>query len=102
MAEGSDRGLLFKHLRENVFPIKPSQYDMSAICNLCCEGCLYYSGSYFEEGLKHRVSDNDLPTVYQYGKDRGVNFLHFGGAESTLRQNVPQGLIIECAIFYLT
>lgn len=88
MSNNPGRELLYKYLRTEVFPIKPSQYDMSAICNLRCEGCLYYSGDYFDQDLKYKVDDSVLHEFYKAEKERGVNFPHFGGAEPALRQNV--------------
>mgnify|MGYP001582677451 CR=1 FL=1 len=64
-----------------------SNYDISDVCNLKCEGCLYFSGT------------NNVPTgskgsteawsrFFSTEAGRGVNFGYFSGAEPSLTQDV--------------
>ena len=69
--------------RRSVLPLGPSQYDITSICNLSCEGCLFFSGSDY---LGHRDLD-DLAAVdafFAAEAARGVRYGYFGGAEPSL------------------
>ncbi len=70
-------------LRDQVLPLRPSQYDLTSICNLACEGCLFFSGGDY---LGHR-DQNDLAVVDQFfaaEAARGVRYGYFGGAEPSM------------------
>ncbi|MGH6762903.1 MAG: hypothetical protein ACRECW_15100 [Phyllobacterium sp.] len=90
----------FKYLRTFVLPIRPSQYDLSTICNLYCEGCLFFSGSDY----KGHVPEDDLSklnTFFQREASRGVNYVEVAGAEPSLiehklkvmARHIPKGVI---------
>jgi hypothetical protein len=75
----------FRALRDRVFPIKPSQYDVTNLCNLSCVGCLYFEGANAFVG-KVEQDHQTLSAFYREEAARGVNFAHFGGAEPSLNQ----------------
>lgn len=63
--------------------IKSSNYDISDVCNLRCEGCLYFSGlSYARVQSSH--SPEDWDAFFRSEAQRGVNFGYFAGAEPSL------------------
>lgn len=90
----------FDYLRRSVLPLRPSQYDISDICNLQCEGCLYFSGS---DHVGHAAAD-DLDAVDRFfaaEAKRGVNYAEVAGAEPALveeklvamARHIPHGVI---------
>jgi hypothetical protein len=90
----------FRALRDRVFPIKPSQYDVTNLCNLSCVGCLYFEGPGAFVGNVEQ-DPATLAAFYREEAARGVNFAHFGGAEPSLNQaalaaanaHIPRGVV---------
>lgn len=90
----------FQALRARLFPIRPSQYDVTNLCNLSCVGCLYFDGP---GAFKGDVESDPrrLDAFYRREAARGVNFGHFGGAEPSLNQaalaaafaHIPRGTV---------
>lgn len=86
--------------RRTILPLTPSQYDVTSICNLTCEGCLFFSGT---DHLDH-VDQNNLSTIYEFFASearRGVRFGYFAGAEPSLvedkllaaSEHIPYGVV---------
>lgn len=78
---------LYDRIRREVTPVRPSQYDVSNICNLRCEGCLFFAG---DDYLGH-PEETDLARIerfYESEAARGVNFAQFGGAEPALTPQI--------------
>lgn len=71
------------HLRRDLLPLRPSQYDLTSRCNLTCEGCLFFSGS---EYLEHRDADEhaEVDAFFASEAARGIRYGYFGGAEPSL------------------
>ena len=90
----------FKYLRTSVLPIRPSQYDLSTICNLYCEGCLFFSGSDYR-GHKPEDDLSRLDAFFEKEAARGVNYVEVAGAEPSLiehklkvmARHIPKGVI---------
>lgn len=78
----------------------PSQYDVSDICNLKCEGCLYFAGT-DRSGTHEEISPDAIDRFFAGEAARGVNFAQLGGAEPALSRtklkiiakHIPRGLI---------
>lgn len=88
--------------RRTILPLTPSQYDVTSICNLTCEGCLFFSGSDY---LGH-VDQNDLSVLDNFFASeakRGVRFGYFAGAEPSLVEDkllvaathIPYGVVFS-------
>lgn len=79
---------------------KTSAYEVSPVCNLTCEGCLYFSGDYSSQH-QERVELADWTKLFAAERSRGVNFCLLSGAEPALRPDrlraaqeiFPAGLI---------
>ncbi len=67
------------------FFLRESTYDMTARCNIRCDGCYYY------EGQKQFAPSNEDPEAWRalmkQEKERGITFVVLAGAEPSL---VPQ------------
>ncbi len=70
-------------LRRTVFPLRPSQYDMTSTCNLTCEGCLYFSGDDYSGRIDVR-DRSQIDAFFASEAARGIRFGYFGGAEPSL------------------
>lgn len=90
----------YRRIRDRVGRIVPSNYDISDVCNLRCEGCLYFEGA---DRLSHtdRAADSDWESFFADEADRGVNFAYLAGAEPTLQSGriklaqkyIPHGVV---------
>lgn len=69
-----------KTLRRDIGTIRASNYDITSVCNLTCEGCLYFEG---EDYLGHQENKSlDAWTLFFKSEhERGVNFAYIAGAE---------------------
>lgn len=95
----------WKLLRQEFLPLRPSQYDITSVCNLTCEGCLFFSG---DDYLGHRdVADlQHIDTFFSGERARGVRYGYFGGAEPSLAENklmianrhIPYGVVFTNGI----
>lgn len=92
-------------LRQEFLPLRPSQYDITSICNLTCEGCLFFSG---DDYLGHKDA-KDLQSIEAFfaGEGaRGVRYGYFGGAEPSLAEkklviagkHIPYGVVFTNGI----
>ncbi|UZE27753.1 hypothetical protein [Pseudomonas asplenii] len=92
-------------LREELLPLRPSQYDITSVCNLTCEGCLFFSG---DDYLGHQ-DEKDLDNIEAFFAGeaaRGVRYGYFGGAEPSLAENkllianrhIPYGVVFTNGI----
>lgn len=84
---------------------KPTTYDISDVCNLTCEGCLYFSGKdYVPRPDSSSLLAWDM--FFEGEKQRGVNFGYFTGAEPSLApdilrqamKHIPAGVIFSNGI----
>lgn len=90
----------FDQLRRIAGHMHPSQYDVSDMCNLKCEGCLYFMGN-DRYGAQEVVSLDMVDRFFAAEAERGVNFAQLGGAEPALSpdrlkiiaKHIPRGLI---------
>lgn len=75
----------YDYLRNVILPIRPSQYDISNICNLSCEGCFFFVGTDY---LGHpEVADLGAVEAFFEGEARrGVNYAEVAGAEPSLAE----------------
>ena len=76
----------WKLLRQEFLPLRPSQYDITSVCNLTCEGCLFFSG---DDYLGHKdVTDlQRIEAFFAAEGERGVRYGYFAGAEPSLAEN---------------
>lgn len=89
-------------LRRNILPLRPSQYDLTSVCNLTCEGCLFFSGT---EYLAHQDTESQklIDDFFANEAIRGVRYGYFGGAEPALVQeklviaarHIPYGVVFS-------
>ena len=95
----------YRALRERVGTVVGSNYDVSDVCNLTCEGCLYFSGlDYVPRGQMRDVARWDAFFASEAG--RGVNFGYFAGAEPSLvpevlqtaARHIPHGVVFTNGI----
>ena len=81
LLQHADIAARFGRVRRYFF-LRESTYDMTARCNLRCDGCYYYAGD------KHGVEDNpDLEAwrhLFRSEKARGITFVVLAGAEPAL------------------
>lgn len=94
-----------RELHRRFGTIVSSNYDISDICNLKCEGCLYFSGlAYAKRETAHSLDTWD--DFFRSEASRGINFGYFAGAEPSLAQEVlraasrhiPKGVIFTNGI----
>lgn len=80
--------------------LRTSNYDISNICNLRCDGCLYFSGA----GQEIRNAESRIQVwrdFFASEAKRGVNFAYVAGAEPSLtpdriracHDHIPMGVI---------
>lgn len=74
----------YRRFRRTAFGIVGSNYDISRLCNLTCEGCLFFEGSDYLAHLDDK-SDAEWDAFFAAEAGRGVNFAYLAGAEPALR-----------------
>src|SRR5690606_25585328 len=72
-----------RQLRRLSAHLAGSNYDVSRVCNLRCEGCLFFEGDDFQSHADDR-SDAEWDAFFAAEAARGVNFPYFAGAEPAL------------------
>lgn len=90
----------FARLRRHAFGIAGSNYDISDICNLRCEGCLYFEGA-DRIGHGDSAGDDAWEALFRSERARGINYAYFSGAEPALRAErlrraaaiIPRGVV---------
>ena len=95
-----DDDAFWGRLRQTILPLRPSQYDVTARCNLSCEGCLFFSGT---EHLEHEEETDllKLDRLFASEAARGVRYGYFSGAEPSLvedklrlaARHIPYGVV---------
>ncbi|MEQ8403736.1 MAG: radical SAM protein [Oceanicaulis sp.] len=88
-------------LRRRMGRLRSSNYDISSICNLRCEGCLFFSGA-AEESLREEKAPEAWRAFFKSEADRGVNFAYLAGAEPSLtpdriracHESIPYGVVM--------
>jgi hypothetical protein len=85
----------YEKLRRHSANIVGSNYDVSAECNLRCEGCLFFEGT---DRLGHAddQSDEAWAAFFAAESARGVNFPYLAGAEPSQR---PERLRLAARYF---
>jgi MoaA/NifB/PqqE/SkfB family radical SAM enzyme len=81
--------------------LKTSTYEISAKCNLKCEGCLFFSG---EHAYQHEeeVDTERWREFFRQEAERGITFAFLAGAEPALApdrlraawESIPSGMIV--------
>jgi hypothetical protein len=99
----------YEFLRREVLPISPSQYDISDICNLRCEGCFFFVG-HDHDG--HGTLDDLKAVDAFFGGEaaRGVSYAEVAGAEPSLAEaklaimarHIPKGVIYTNGVRRIT
>jgi len=74
----------YRRFRRTAFGVVGSNYDVSRLCNLTCEGCLFFEGSDYLAHLDDK-SDAEWDAFFAAEAARGVNFAYLAGAEPALR-----------------
>ncbi|MFZ5963390.1 hypothetical protein ACOXXX_10595 [Thalassococcus sp. BH17M4-6] len=83
--EGRSTRPTLSALRRRIGRLQASSYDVANICNLTCEGCLY-----FARASTHPQADGtDLKwdALFRAEARRGVNFAYLAGAEPSMVPN---------------
>jgi len=92
----------YRSLRKKVARIHDSSYDISNICNLRCEGCLYFSD--IDRSEKLAVSElAQWNNFFKAEAARGINFAYLAGAEPALtperisacHDHIPYGVVFS-------
>ena len=92
----------YRNLRRKVARIHSSNYDISNICNLRCEGCLYFSD--VDRSEKLAVSElKQWRSFFEAEASRGINFAYIAGAEPALTperisacyDHIPYGVVFS-------
>lgn len=89
-----------KALRQSIGTIRASNYDITSVCNLTCEGCLYFEGEDYL-GHKENKSLDAWEAFFKSEGERGVNFAYLAGAEPSFvidrlraaHRYIPHGVI---------
>lgn len=76
----------YTDLKRRIGTVKASNYDITSLCNLRCEGCLYFSGNDYK---KHTEEDSKEKwhEFFKSEAERGINFAYLAGAEPSLVQD---------------
>jgi hypothetical protein len=90
----------YEKLRKYASGIVGSNYDIARICNLRCEGCLFFEGTDYVSHLDTRT-DAEWEEFFAAERRRGVNFAYLGGAEPALEprrmrlaaKHIPRGVV---------
>ena len=91
----------YARLRQTIPRIFTSNYDISNICNLRCEGCLFFSGA--DENDLNAVDDiKQWQDFFSQEAARRINFAYIAGAEPSLtpdriqacHDHIPMGVIV--------
>lgn len=80
--------------------LRTSNYDISNVCNLRCDGCLYFSGA-GQEIQNAQTSIAVWREFFASEARRGINFAYVAGAEPSLtpdriracHEHIPMGVI---------
>ncbi|MBF0232563.1 MAG: hypothetical protein HQK65_05930 [Desulfamplus sp.] len=76
---------IFEKIQRHARGIVISGYDLTNRCNLRCEGCFFFEGQlshiYHEEKTEEEYNE-----FFRQEQARGVNYVHFAGAEPALVQ----------------
>lgn len=90
----------YMYVRSQLRNIRPTQYDITDLCNLNCKGCLYFAGQ-DREGISEVKDREAVEQFFAQEAARGVNYLQIAGAEPSLAlskvriaaQQIPRGVI---------
>ncbi|HEX2113969.1 MAG TPA: hypothetical protein VHM01_06150 [Alphaproteobacteria bacterium] len=72
-------------LRRHAANIVGSNYDISRVCNLRCEGCLFFEGSDYVSHADEK-SEAEWDAFFAEEAARGVNLPYLAGAEPALQR----------------
>jgi MoaA/NifB/PqqE/SkfB family radical SAM enzyme len=75
----------YDKLRRHSAKVVGSSYDVSRVCNLRCEGCLFFEGSDYVAHADEK-SDAEWDAFFAAEAARGVNFPYLAGAEPGLQR----------------
>ncbi len=83
-----DAGLaaFYERYHRHVAPIISTNYDISDICNLRCEGCLFFEGTDYSTHRDERTPE-EYDRFFAAEATRGVNYPYFAGGEPALAQD---------------
>lgn len=90
----------FVDLRRRLGRLHSANYDISNVCNLTCEGCLYFAR---ERGAAAPGDGRleDWQRLFDHERDRGINFVYMAGAEPSMTpdriqaawERIPTGVV---------
>ncbi|TFF27385.1 hypothetical protein E3C22_02700 [Jiella endophytica] len=95
----------YRAMRSRIGTIVSSNYDISDVCNLTCEGCLYFSGLAYKARREVKAMER-WDDFFANEAGRGVNFGYFAGAEPSLvpdvlraaQRSIPRGVVFTNGI----
>ncbi len=76
----------YKKYRHHAAPIISTNYDITDICNLRCEGCLFFEGTDYGAHRDERTPE-EYDRFFAAEAARGINYPYFAGGEPALAQD---------------
>lgn len=76
----------YRKYRRHVAPIISTNYDITDICNLRCEGCLFFAGTDYQAHRDERTPE-EYDRFFAAEAARGINYPYFAGGEPALAQD---------------
>lgn len=100
MQQATDTLSRIREIQTAVGLVKAGSFDVANICNLKCEGCLFFEGETFAQHLDSKTSD-EWDRMFAGEAARGVNLAYMSGAEPSLvpdririsQRHIPRGIV---------
>lgn len=100
MQQTTDSLSRIREIQNAVGIVKAGSYDVANICNLKCEGCLFFEGETFSQHRDSKSSD-EWDRLFAGEALRGVNLAYMSGAEPSLvpdrirmsQRHIPRGIV---------
>lgn len=100
MAQTADSLSRIREIQHAVGLVRAGSYDVAGICNLRCEGCLFFEGETFAQHSDDRSAD-EWNRLFAGEALRGINLAYMSGAEPSLvpdrirmsQRHIPRGIV---------
>lgn len=89
-----------REIQNAVGLVRAGSYDVAGICNLKCEGCLFFEGETAAQHLDDKSAD-EWNRLFGDEAARGINLAYMSGAEPSLvpdrirmsQRHIPRGIV---------